>query len=37
MVYELITPESHFDGIIFADGDCPTTLFPWASCGRAVP
>ena len=36
MVYELITPESHFDGVIFADGDCPT-LFPWASCGRAVP
>ena len=28
MVYELITPESHFDGIIFADGDCPTHPIP---------
>lgn len=28
MVYELITPESHFDGVIFADGDCPTHPIP---------
>lgn len=28
MVYELITSESHFDGIIFADGDCPTHPIP---------
>lgn len=28
MVYELITSESHFDGIIYADGDCPTHPIP---------
>lgn len=28
MVYELITPESCFDGVIFADGDCPTHPIP---------
>lgn len=28
MVYELITPESRFDGVIFADGDCPTHPIP---------
>lgn len=28
MVYELITPERHFDGVIFADGDCPTHPIP---------
>ena len=28
MEYELITPESHFDGVIFADGDFPSHPIP---------